>query len=245
MTTKETSITNSPEGTEAVIAFLRDHPNLLVEHPDLLSEITIPHSTGAATSLVERQVSVLREQVRQHKNQLKELIEIASENGQLSDRLHLLAEKLIKTADIESIISTIKKALISDFKADKIVLRFLAEPTSENDKKSGKKNDPKKDHNIPKFVGDKWLDKSLFEEAISNKSPLCGRLNEEQHHSMFGDEVPEYGSSVLVPLLGKDWVGLLAIGSQSPDRYTKDMGTDILSQLADIVTLAIGPHVTT
>ncbi len=231
MTNKDTSITNSPEGTEAVIAFLREHPNLLVEHPDLLSEITIPHTTGAATSLVERQVSVLREQVRQHKNQLKELIEIATENGQLSERLHILAGKLIKTSDVDAIISTIKKSLVSDFKADKIVVRILADQK------------PKSSDNIPEFVGKKWSQKSLFEDAINNKQPVCGRLNEEQHRSMFGDELPEYGSSVLVPLFGKDWTGLLAIGSQSPDRYQKDMGTEILSQMADIVTLAIDPYI--
>ncbi len=229
MTSNIITITDSPEGTEAVIAFLRAHPNLLVEYPDLLSEITIPHASGAATSLVERQVSVLREQVRQHKNQLKELIEIATENGQLSERLHVLAGKLIKATDTESIISTIKKSLISDFKADKIVLRFLAEQDQ--------------DEKLPEFVGDDWSDKSLFEDAINNKQPICGRLNEEQHRSMFGDELPEYGSSVLVPLFGKDWAGLLAIGSQSPDRYQKDMGTEILSQMADIVTLAIDPHI--
>ncbi len=212
--------------TEAVIAYLREHPNLLVEHPDLLSEINIPHATGAATSLVERQVSVLREQLRQHKHQLKELIEIATENGHLSERLHILAGKLIDTADVESLITTIKKSLVSDFKADKIVLFILD------------------DHDdVPEFVGKGWAQKPLFEEVINNKQPVCGRLSEEQHHIMFGDELPEYGSSVLVPLSGKEWNGLLAIGSQSPDRYKKDMGTEMLSQMADIVTLAIDPYV--
>ncbi len=222
------TITDSPEGIQAVISFLREHPNLLVEHPDLLSEITIPHATGVATSLVERQVSVLREQVRQHKNQMRDLIEIATENGQLSERLHILAEKLIKTNDIETLLSTIKKSLISDFKADKIVIQVLA----------------KHQDDIPDFVGKEWAQKNLFEEAINNKKPVCGRLNEDQHRTMFSDELPEYGSSVLVPLSGKNWTGLLAIGSQSPDRYQKEMGTEILSQMADIVTLAIAPHVT-
>ena len=219
-------ITTNDLEKENVIAFLREHPNLLVEHPHILSEITIPHVTGAATSLVERQVSVLREQVRQHKNQLKELIEIATENGQLSEQLHILAGKLIKTSDVESLISTIKKSLISDFKADKIVIFIL------------------EDHDdIPEFVGENWPQKLLFEKAIKNKQPICERLNEEQHHAMFGNELPEYGSSVLVPLLGKEWNGLLAIGSQNPDRYQKDMGTKILSQMGDIVTLAIDPYV--
>lgn len=225
MNTEIKKIDDNPEGTEAVIAFLREHPNLLIDNPALLSEINIPHNTGVATSLVERQISVLREQVRQHKNQLKELFEIATENGELGERIHLLAEKLINTSDIESLISTIKKSLVSDFTADKIVLRIMA------------------DNNLSEFVGENWSEKSLFEDVIKNKKPICGRLNEEQHKIMFADELPEYGSSVLVPLFGNNWTGLLAIGSQSPERYRKDMGTEILSQMADIVTLALAPYI--
>lgn len=231
MSSKKTTITDDPAVTEAVISFLREHPNLLVEHPDLLSEITIPHATGVATSLVERQVSVLREQVRQHKNQLKELIEIAKDNGQLSEQLHILVGKLIESTDLESLLTTIKKSLISDFKADKIVLRILAEDVLKNKKK------------LPELVGKEWSQKSLFEEIINHKNPVCGRLNTKQHQTMFGDDLPEYGSSVLLPLFGRNWTGLLAIGSQHPERYTKDMGTDILSQMADIVTLAIDPYI--
>lgn len=226
MNSKTKKTENSPEGAEAVFAYLREHPNLLMNNPALLSEINVPHNSGTATSLVERQVSVLREQLRQHKNQLKELIEIATENGQLTDRFHLMAEKLINTSDVGSLIKTIKKSLTSDFNADEVVLRIMG----------------KTDIDLPEFVGKDWSKASLFEEAIKLKKPLCGRLNEEQHQTIFGDELPEYGSSVLIPLLGNNWTGLLAIGSQSPDRYQKDMGTELLSQMADIVTLALVPY---
>ncbi len=214
--------------TAAVISYLRAHPNLLMEHPDLLSELTIPHATGAAISLVERQVSVLREQVRQHKHQLKELIEIAKENGQLSERLHQMAEKLIQTNDLQTLLKTIKRTLISDFRADKIVLRILAEC----------------EESLPELVGEDWPEKGLFEDIFKTRQPVCGRLEEEQHHALFSDELPEYGSSVLVPLFGNNWNGLLAIGSQSPDRYQQDMGTEILSQMADITALALNPYLT-
>ncbi len=226
MTDEIEKIKKSPEGAEIVFAYLRAHPDLLLENPSLLSEINIPHNTGVATSLVERQVSVLREQIRQHKNQLKELIEIATENGQLAERLHILAEKLVHTSDMESLISTIKKSLVSDFKADKIVLKIMSEEKID----------------LPEFVEKDWSKKPLFEETIKSKKPICGRLNEDQHRAMFADELPEYGSSVLVPLLAKNWTGLLAIGSQSPERYQQGMGTEILSQMADIVTLALMPY---
>lgn len=224
---KTITIEDSVEGVEAVISFLREHPSLLVEHPDLLSEMIIPHATGVATSLVERQVSVLREQLRQHKHQLKDLVEIATENGQLNERLHILAVKLIESEDLEALITTIKKSLVSDFKADKIILKVLASH----------------EQNTREFVGKDWAEKDQFEEAFKNKKPVCGRLKEAQHKTMFSDELPEYGSSVLIPLFGSDWTGLLTIGSQNPERYQSGMGTEILTQMADIVTLALDPHV--
>lgn len=225
---KTITIDNNDEGIEAVVNFLREHPSLLVDHPDLLSEMIIPHSTGVATSLVERQVSVLREQVRQHKNQLKDLVKIATENGQLNERLHMLAGKLLESSDLNTLISTIKRTLVSDFKADKVVLKILADH----------------EQNSTEFVGEEWSDKALFTEVFNQKKPICGRLKEEQHQLMFADELPEYGSSVLIPLSGENWTGLLTIGSQSPDRYQKDMGTEILTHMADVLTLAIDPYVT-
>ncbi len=224
---KTMTIEDNAEGVEAVVNFLREHPSLLVEHPDLLSEMIIPHATGVATSLVERQVSVLREQVRQYKHQLQDLVEIATENGLLNERLHLLAVKLIESTDLASLIACIKRTLVSDFKADKIVLKILAEHSE----------------NKTEFVGLDWPEKNLFTEAFKQKKPLCGRLKEDQHKTMFADELPEYGSSVLIPLFGNDWSGLLTIGSQNPERYQEDMGTEILTQMADIVTLALNSHV--
>ena len=46
---------------EQVAAYLRAHKDFFVEHEALLADITIPHETGKAVSLVERQVVVLRE----------------------------------------------------------------------------------------------------------------------------------------------------------------------------------------
>lgn len=211
-----------------ILDYLREHPNLLVEHPEVLSEIVVPHATGAATSLVERQVSVLREQVRQLKNQLKDLIEIARENGDLSKRLHALTEKLVQTEDLDSLLTSIKKTIISNFKADRVILRLFVEPVD----------------NAPEaiFTGIDWPKKSLFEEVLNKKQPVCGRLNQQQNEALFGDELPEYSSSVLLPLEGKGWKGLLAIGSQDPQRFSADMGTEILAQMADIVILAINPY---
>ncbi len=216
---------------ETVIHYLRQHPKVFLEQPDLLTDIAIPHQTGAATSLVERQVSVLREQLRQSKNQLKELIEIARENTALTDRVHQMALDLVQLNDLPQTIKTIRTALLSDFKADKVALRLFTE-----------KPDTLADETLPAFVGSGWSEAALFSDLLTSNTPLCGRLKTDQQQALFADELPEYCSAVLLPLKGNNWQGVLAIGSQSPERFQKDMGTDILTQFADLVTLSFNAY---
>ena len=47
---------------EMVADYLRRHPEFFNDHPELVAEIAVPHGSGDAVSLVERQVRALREQ---------------------------------------------------------------------------------------------------------------------------------------------------------------------------------------
>ena len=44
-----------------VIDYLQKNPELLMAYPKIFSELSIPHQTGGATSLLERQLKLLRE----------------------------------------------------------------------------------------------------------------------------------------------------------------------------------------
>jgi uncharacterized protein YigA (DUF484 family) len=63
--------------------FLVEHPDYLQKNPELLSLLQIPHASGAAVSLVERQVSVLRERNVDLRHRLRDLGAIARDNDQL------------------------------------------------------------------------------------------------------------------------------------------------------------------
>ncbi|MCF8005409.1 MAG: DUF484 family protein, partial [Chromatiaceae bacterium] len=45
---------------ETVAAWLMRHPDFLLRHRDVLAKLNVPHGSGGATSLIERQVTVLR-----------------------------------------------------------------------------------------------------------------------------------------------------------------------------------------
>ena len=51
----------APATEEQVIVYLRNHPDFFQQHAHLLSELRLPHESGSAVSLVERQVAILRE----------------------------------------------------------------------------------------------------------------------------------------------------------------------------------------
>ena len=50
---------------EDIENYLRKNPDFFLGRPELLTELSIPHRSGEAVSLVEKQVKVLREQNEQ------------------------------------------------------------------------------------------------------------------------------------------------------------------------------------
>ena len=46
---------------QAVHDYLATHPDFFEQNPSLLSALNLPHSSGGTVSLIERQISVLRQ----------------------------------------------------------------------------------------------------------------------------------------------------------------------------------------
>ena len=65
-----TVTTNKEEQT---IEYLKSAPDFFLKNPEILQYVEIPHESGPATSLVERQVSILRERNIDLRKRLKSL----------------------------------------------------------------------------------------------------------------------------------------------------------------------------
>ena len=63
--------TNGTPTEQQVTDYLRKHKSYFSSHPDLLSEIELPHRNGNTISLVEKQVAVLRERNIDMRDRLK------------------------------------------------------------------------------------------------------------------------------------------------------------------------------
>lgn len=203
----------------SVAAYLAQSPEFFERHLDLLMQLQLPHPSGAAVSLIERQVSALRTESSRYKKQLEEFITVARENEDLNRRLHRLTLKLMDTGNLQETLNTLQDALFDEFQADAVELRlFSGESFSEELQSSGEE--------VLK----------AFQDFLDRGQPVCGRLDPHQMDYLFGPQAGEIHSAALIPLQAPSTVGILAVGSRSEDRFHRGKGTEFLVRLGEIVS---------
>ncbi len=201
---------------EAQVAdYLLTHRDFLDRHPEVLSELDLPHDTGGAVSLVERQIRVLREQTQNYRTQLEGLIEVARENDHLGRRLHRLTLALIEAEEFDELVNILQDELRDQFKADAVELKLFA--ADELEAHAGEPGP------------------ALFRDFMSTSKPTCGQLAQPQLEYLFGSQAGETGSAALIPLQTRTLIGVLAIGSRNPKRFNAGKGVDFLARLGELV----------
>ena len=206
-----------------VIQYLQDNPEVLMAYPEVFSSLTIPHQTGSATSLVERQLKLLREENHSLKNKIDELVGIARENEELNQRFHRLALELMNTDQLHDVLAMVQDQVQTFFYTDFVCFRFLPGITDASNVIEGLCLDP---------------ESSIIDSAqlwIETRKPVCGRQDEKINRELFGADI-HVGSSALIPLYHTRDMGLLCLGSASADRFGHSMGTIFLQQLGELVS---------
>ncbi|MEE8343249.1 MAG: DUF484 family protein [Gammaproteobacteria bacterium] len=213
--------------TKMVADFLRNHPEFFVEQPDLLADFRIPHPTGSAVSLIERQVSVLRDQNARLKRKLMDLVQVGEDNGRLTDRIHQLALALLESNTLGDVVNVLHEHLQNHFSADvfSIHLKNLSEAaTHKGPVQAIHSNDPiLKGH----------------EKAFKECRPVCGSLNEAQKQHVFGHSDVKVQSVAVVPLAKDRLTGYLGLGSRNPDQFHGSKDTLFLRYLGRLVSHAL------
>lgn len=221
-----------------VVQYLKNHPDFFQQHSELLAQMSLEHNSGSAVSIIERQVSILREQKNEAHSRLHTLIEVADKNEQLSRRFNALILALLDTQSFGQVVDFVQQRLVKDFDAHQISIRILKGVTI------APKDLPSKDQ----MLAIKW-DKaylSMFGKIIEQRTPVCGRLPLDQLELLFNDNFQQIRSAALIPLVKddkSDCIGLLAIGSTDKDRFHAEMGTLFLSHLSQVLSRVIERHV--
>jgi len=227
-TTSQQTRSDTPALEEKAVAdYLRDNPEFFQNNPSLLAGLQVPHSCGGAVSLVEHQVRVLRDQNRQLKRKLMDLVHVARDNNRLNERMHQLTLGLVSSSSLEALLDTLREHLQGEFSADTVTVRLAGIPEArarECAVDQFSSDDPQLEH---------------FESFYKTCRPQCGRFKPEQLEYVFGDQAQAVESAALIPLGKKGQIGLLAIGSQESNRFHPGMGTLFLSHLGELLELLL------
>jgi uncharacterized protein YigA (DUF484 family) len=215
---------------ETVQAFLESNPDFFEHHGELLSALRLPHVAGGTVSLVERQVSVLRQKDLQLERKLKELLDVARANDRLGNKIHKLALALLTASDLAETLKICEDALRVDFDASQAVLVLFRDPALFDDIKIGRFFRPilRRDGSL-----------GSFDTFLNSNNPRCGQIRDSQRDFLFGQETDEIGSCALVPLGAKSELGFLAVGSADADRFHPGMSIDFLARLGQLIAAAL------
>src|SRR5690606_30379073 len=85
---------------------------------DLLTELQVAHPAGGAVSLLERQVSVLRERSVDLRHRLNSLLDNARNKDRLFEETKQLVLKLLEAQSLDQIVDMFKHSLEQDFQLD-------------------------------------------------------------------------------------------------------------------------------
>lgn len=215
---------------QAVYDYLAAHPDFFERNAGLLRTLDLPHAGGGTVSLVERQVSVLRQNDLKRKRQLKELIEVARANDVLSTKIHELTLQLLAAGDLSASVVALERAMRTGFGADQAVLVVFGDPESFTDIDIGR---------FFRVVERKDPSLKPFRTFLNGSGARCGQIRDSQREVLFRDDAEEIGSAALVPIGKGAEIGFLAIGSVDTNRFHPGMSIDFLARLGDLIASAL------
>lgn len=208
---------------DEIARYLQDHPEFFNQHAEMLAQIAIPDThDGRAVSITERQLGTLRDQVKRLENKLAELIRFGEENDVLSGKTHRLDVALAGAIDAGGVLRALYAHLGGDFAVPHVAVRLW-----------GMTGDP----TTPEFTP---MSVAAHEFAATLKRPYCGAGNGPDVLAWFGARGAHVRSLALVALRhGDNTFGLLALGSEEPQRFYPEMGTLYLERIGDVAAAAL------
>ena len=206
---------------ELIVEYLKNEPDFFQRNAHLLSELNLPHESGQAISLIERQVAILRERNKQMRRRMNELIQAATDNDALFGKTRTLTLELLNVHSWQELNEVLATYVLADFQAD-FVCCHLA--------------------NLPVF-----LDHLVSHDGemphlrfASGNVPVCTTLRADELNDLFPVQTHEVdGSAVLAPLYWENGAGCLAIGSREIDRFDSDMDTLFVTYIGEVLSRVV------
>ena len=216
---------------ESVASYLLEHPDFFTNHEDLLLDLRVPHKSGQAISLLERQVSLLRRRNDETQEQIDSFVENAKENDQLFEKTRTIILNIINTESLEDLSNLIEEKLKQEFDASTSKLFFATEDEIEESEST-------------LFLLPVELTRKVLGKLFQRKRAYCGSLNENQA-KLFFPETSNISSVAIIPIHFHDenklkpklpGIPLLVVASKKDKHFNSSLDTLFLDFIGEILS---------
>lgn len=204
---------------EQVREYLKHNADFFERHPDMLDHLHISHSSGSAVSLVEKQVSVLRDRNMEMRKRLNSLTDNARNNDRIFEKTRSLVLNLLEADTPDQLGEAFSTAMSNDFEVEYASMILFGDSELSSPQC---RMEP--------------ADSARIEIGALLKSgkAVCGVLRKEELNYLF-PQAGEVGSAAMMPLLGQTEFGVIAVGSSDAGHYNSAMGTLFLNHIGDVL----------
>ena len=207
--------------TTEVAEYLKRNPKFFEDYADVIAEIFVPHPHGGhAIPIAERQIITLREKNHELEQKLRELIRYGTENEATGEKLHRSTLALFAAPDLETTLAVLYHSLKEDFGVPQVAARLWGKVPEQS--------------YLPELAA---TSPELRDHASQLSAPYCGHASPFESREWFesGDALKSFAA---LPLRTAQTFGLLALGSDDPQRFHAGMGTVFLTRLAELASVA-------
>ena len=212
---------------QQVAGYLRERPDFLLRHPELLEHLEFNHAAGSAVSLIERQVDLLRGKNLRLEDRLGHLLANAAENERRATSVHKLARTLIRAPSLAAVIAGLRTCMREDFGIDEVCVGVNPVSYKRNDIEG-----------LVPLEPEGALVRSL-DNFLRTRLIECGPVDAARAKLLFPTAEAPVLSAALVPLEKEKSLGLLALGSKDAERFQPRQGKLFLEMTAELVAAAL------
>jgi uncharacterized protein YigA (DUF484 family) len=206
-----------------VVQFLRDNPDFFIAKDDLLAGLRIPHNSGQATSLIERQLAVYRERNVELRQRLSDLLENARRNDNLFSKTKRLVLNLVNAKNWIDIEAALDDSLRQDFHVDHWSLLYFTDKKLEHPLRSVSNQDQQRD----------------IHRLFKGHRAFCGQLTDEAMDLLLDEKQSSAESIAAAQIRNGSQTGVLSVASDDPKFYRSSMDTLFLDYIADVLGIIL------
>lgn len=215
--------TLSKLSAEDIGQYLMENPTFFLKNEHLLADLYLPHASGEAVSLLERQVSILRERNIETRKRLNDMLEEGQRNDVLFQKTRTLVLDMLSARSLDDLHQRIVQYCLNEFQVDQVQFSLIDQA----------------DHYRSSQV--RVIHPNEAESAmpmlLKSQETISGIFREDEFKLLFAGRQASTASAIVLPIhCNHQLKALLVLGSDDAHYFKAGMDTLFLTFIGDVIS---------